>query len=177
MPIQHATFGYTIAFVCPGAVALWGVSRFSAEIRTWFGVAAKSETSVGGFLFILLAAISLGVFVSGVRWALIDNFLKMFEETKPPDFDRSKLTDADTLGSFAQMNEVFYRYYQFYANMLIAFVAAYIMWLAALGLAPWERPGMLAVALLVAISLFFSARDSLKRYFEHLREIMGREGN
>jgi hypothetical protein len=176
IPIQQTTFGYAIAFISPGVVVLWALSKFSQEVRGWFGIAANAEATVAGFLFVLLAAVALGVFASGVRWAIVDNVLELFPSTRQPDLDRTKLKDPDTLASYNQMTELYYRYYQFYSNMLVALIAAYVMWLCDLGLFPWQRPASLAGVAVVSVSLFASARDAWKRYYKHLREILGVKG-
>lgn len=170
--ISIPSFGFAIAFIAPGAVVLWGISRFSADVREWFGIAAEAETSVGGFLFVLLGAVAVGVFVSGVRWAIIDKTLERFASTKMPELDRSKLKSDDVRATYETLTEMYYRYYQFYANMLIAMVAAYSMWLADLGLNPLERPAASAGVITTGFFLFISAQDALSRYYRHVKEIL-----
>jgi hypothetical protein len=173
-PLQAGAFGYLIAFVAPGSVLLWGLSKFSEDIRRWFGFAAEAETTVGGFLFVALAAIALGVFISGVRWALVDQLLMEHRErTKKRDFKRSSLNDPEVKAAYELANELYYRFYQFYSNMLIAFLGTYVLWLVDLGTYPWHRPAATAAVVGISLSLYFSASDSLGRYYEHLEEILG----
>jgi hypothetical protein len=68
-------FGYTVAFMLPGLVGLYGLSFRIPMIRDWFGVAAAQSTTVGGFLFAAAASLGLGMFLSGVRWYCLDRFL------------------------------------------------------------------------------------------------------
>ena len=67
------SFGLTIAFLIPGAVGLYAASYFVPEIRDWFAVHDKTTVSVGGFLFVILGSIGMGVFVGAIRWAVLES--------------------------------------------------------------------------------------------------------
>ncbi len=51
--VSNANFGPLIAYLVPGATALWGFSRFSAPLRSWFAFTATASTfSTGNVLTI-----------------------------------------------------------------------------------------------------------------------------
>ena len=59
----------------PGIRGLWALGYHVEEIRGWLGSSQAAGTEVGGFLFVVLASVGLGVFLSGVRYFLFDRFL------------------------------------------------------------------------------------------------------
>jgi hypothetical protein len=166
------SFGVVIAFVAPGLLALWGISQYSPLISDWFGETSTDEPSVGGFLLVGLASLSVGVFVSGIRWAVVDSAMKLVG-VRPTNRDFSKLADPACLRAFDAMVEGRYRYYQFYSNSLIALFIAYGSWHARHEMWPWERPWVLSLVFVSGIFLFLSARDSLDGYYRDTEQLLG----
>ena len=70
-----------------------------------------------------LALLSLGLLLSGLRWATVDQFLErecwIFGEALPR-IDFKELDNKDTLVAFLRIVENHYRYYQYYSNSLVA---------------------------------------------------------
>ena len=60
-------FGLLIAFVLPGFVLLWGMAPYSSTISEWLGQATSNAPTVGGFLYVTLASVGLGVAQHGRR--------------------------------------------------------------------------------------------------------------
>jgi hypothetical protein len=166
------TFGVSIAFIAPGVVVIWGIAQHSDTVRQWFGSAAEAEVSVGGFLFVLLASLAMGVFVQGIRWALINPLVHLTGVEKK-NLDHSEWRDAEKLAAFTRTVEDFYRYYQFYSNMIVATLIAYALWLNSGGVWPWERPLTLVLGLPVLVVLFLSARNSMDNYLKAGERILG----
>ncbi len=161
-------FGLVIAFVLPGLVGLYALSYFEPAIRDWFGLAATQEASVGGFLFVVVSSIGAGVFLSGLRWLVLD-----WAFGPPPAVDsRRRAIDPQTEAIYEDIRSQHYRYYQFYANMLCAIVLLYVAWVVTT--APgWRAAGLRFLVLLGAsVILFLSARDAVHKYDEKVRHLL-----
>jgi len=157
-----------IAFLIPGFLSLWGLSRYVGDVRQWLGTASSASTSVGGFLFVVLASLGLGVFVSGVRYFLFDKFLLRWGVPKQvSDEEEAARTDALTQAVYEDLRDQFYRYYQFYANTAVALVFALVLWWFGGGLAALpgsKRAAVLSGAVVALVFLYFSARDSITKF-------------
>jgi hypothetical protein len=148
-------------------------------IREWFGATPQSQATAGGFLFVVLAAIAVGVFISGLRQLLLDQVVfERLLDLKRPVADESKLAQPEVRDAIRFSADSYYRYYQFYANMAVAVAIAYVAWI--LGDPVWSgwRLGGLLLLLSMLFVLIMSAKYSLTRYYTSLRGIflMG-EGN
>src|ERR1035441_9077609 len=131
-------FGVVIAFVAPGFVAFWAAAYHMPLATAWMAAAADKEQNVGVFLFVLLASLSLGLVVSGVRDLVIDNLLRWRflgkHAVSPLNLDWSK-ADEKKLILLLAARDNHYRYYQFYSNTLTAL----IFWAVARALAESPR--------------------------------------
>ena len=160
-------FGLLIAFVLPGFTALWGIAQVSAPVRAWMGTPPADPPTVAGFLNITVASITAGLAVSTVRWLLIDS-LHHRTGVRPPDWDFSALTR--NVAAFALVVDHYYRYYQFYANMLVSLALVLAARWATVepSAVGWPDAGLLA---LMAV-FFLGSRDSLKRYYARGGQLM-----
>jgi len=71
--------------------------------------------------------------------------------------------------------EIHYRYYQFYANMLVAAAVAYALFRGAHGFGPYLV--VLDVGFVMIEAVFFvTSRDNLRLLVDHISEIMWRTG-
>lgn len=162
-------FGLIIAYLIPGAVALYGVSYFVPTVHGWFGATPENSPSLGGFLYLTIAALAAGMTVSTVRWGLLDP-LHHATGIKPPVLDFAEL--ADSVDAFDYLVEIHYRYYLYYANLVVALVFAYILRHVALAASgyPW---GWWDVAFLVLESIFFlGSRDTLSKYYRRTERLL-----
>ncbi len=166
-------FGVLIAFIAPGFVALKATSYHSATAADWMANAALREQTVGVFLFALLASLSLGLGVSGVRALLVDRLFQksLWKYSVPRPLILWHLADETRLTTLVTIRDNYYRYYQFYANTAVALLIWAIARCVALGEAMSWRMLFTGVAI---IALLFSAHDSWERYvkavnglFEH----------
>lgn len=160
--VSTRNFGYLIAYILPGVVTLAGLSRYSEIVRSWFVTAPAQSPTVGGFLFLTLASVAVGMTVSAIRWLVLDT-LHHATGIQQPHWDFSVL--QDNYAAFDGAVENHYRYYQCYSNMQVAIAAAVLMqWPVWLALFPNQRQA--SFALLVILSLFFLAsRDALAKYY------------
>ncbi len=123
------SFGLIIGFLIPGMVGLYGVSLHVETIEGWFSVASTAQSSsVGGFLFVLVASIGVGVFISNVRWLVLERWIWKRE---PPKHDASARKGTQTELVYQNLVWQFYDFYLFAANMMFALGLLYLAWLAA----------------------------------------------
>ena len=158
-------FGVVIAFVAPGFIAFLSASYHLPAAGAWMAAASDKEQNVGVFLFVLLASLSLGLVVSGVRALVLDRLLRssiLGRYAVPPlNLDWSRVDDKKLL-VLLTIRDNHYRYYQFYSNALVASV----LWALtkALAGAPTLRCIQWLLIAAVIVALLLSARDALLRY-------------
>ena len=158
--LSSKNFGLLIAYLLPGFVALLGVSYFSATVRGLLTITeATTAPTVGGFLYLTLASVAAGLTASTVRWAVIDT-LHHRTGIRPPGWDFGRLQEH--VEAYIILVENHYRFFQFYANMLMSLVFTWACRRAALS--PPLGWFDLAFGLLVVI-LFAGSRDALAKYY------------
>lgn len=157
-----ANFGLVIAYVLPGFTALQGFPLLSPSAIAW-GTGEDPNPQLSAFLSSTVMALAAGLTVSTVRWFVIDK-LHHLTGLKPPARDFSKLEER--VGAFEYLVLVHYRYYKFYANMVVALLWRY---------AVHDYPlGLRGAACLPFVLLFFLAsRDSLRKYYRRTGELLG----
>src|SRR5688500_5709692 len=126
------SFGLSIAFLIPGAVGLYAASFFAPIIRHWFS-APTDGSMVGGFLFVVLGSAGMGVFISGMRWVVLDwlicQQLKLHWLPEPPnDIDQALRRHKECEAAYQDLRFSHYQFAQFYLNMPFALLLAYIAW-------------------------------------------------
>jgi len=163
-------FGLVIAYLLPGGIGLWGVGQMSPAFNDWLGTAALTSVTVGGFLTATLLALAMGLLASTVRWLLIDP-LHHKTGVKPPHWDFAHLAEREE--AYELLVEIHYRYYQFYANSIVALTFALIALLAR-GTSVVEKLS-LGSAILVLIAIFFAgSRDTLRKYYSRAGALLRR---
>jgi hypothetical protein len=131
-------------------------------------MSAKDAPLIGSFLFATIASLALGLLVSAVRMAIFDSFLYYVTRLKKPRINSSKLKNKDTLAAWSAIIEGHYRYYQYYANYVVAIAAAFGSYLVVKG-----QPALL-ISGLVAATLFilgWVARQELRSFNERAEDI------
>jgi hypothetical protein len=167
MDILSRQFGLVIAYLLPGFVALIGIAPLSPTVAGWLH--ADQTASFGAPVYALLAATASGMVVSCFRWFFVD-WVHLLTGVTPPVFDARAL-DAHP-AAFNLLVESHYRYYQFYANTLVAVVWTY-------SIHRWLRTDLLmslgtnlAVLILCAV-LFAGSRDALTKYRNRSSQLVG----
>jgi len=69
------SFGLLIAFLLPGLAGLYAVTFWSADASALFENFLKVHSDVGYFLFMVLAALTVGLFVAMLRSFLFEFWL------------------------------------------------------------------------------------------------------
>jgi hypothetical protein len=157
----------------PGAVGLYAASFYVPVIRDWFAVQPDSST-VGGFLFVVLGSAGMGVFISGIRWLVLDWFVCQKLDIKwlpepPSDLDQNRRRHQDCEAAYQDLRFSHYQFSQFYLNMPFALGIAYVAWFFD-GDSSREHAVWLAVLMFIADGvLLASGRHALQRYAQKLK--------
>ena len=166
--VTNANFGPLIAYLVPGATVLVGFSQFSPVLRSWFGSAPADAPTIGGFLYLTVASLAVGMTVSAIRWALIDT-LHSLTGLPLPRLDFSRL--GQNVEAFGLLIEIHYKHFQYYSNMVVASAIAYTCYRVKLG-------GMLPlrwldIAFVVLEAIFFiTSRDCLRKYYTRSQQLL-----
>jgi hypothetical protein len=163
------SFGFLIAFGLPGFVVVAMVLYAFGLLDSWL---AGTEQS-GKIVFLIMSALTVGVFLSGVRWAIFDKLLMPAAGRKNPETDFGPImANADTREALTVSIEHCYRHYQFFANTAVAVLVAYGVRFSASS-RPALCEGLIETAIMAVIelSLFFSARDALGNYYADQRSL------
>lgn len=156
--VSNDTFGPLIAYLVPGATALVGLSPFLPPVQGWLAGTPAGAPTIGGFLYLTVAALAAGMTVSALRWVVVDT-LHARTGLPPPALDFSHL--GPNVEALRLLIEIHYRHYQFYANMVVATAVAWAAHRFAVG---WDAPaGPLDLAALVLLPVFYAtSRDTLR---------------
>lgn len=168
---SNDNFGPLVAYLVPGATALWGLTPHSATLRSWATTAPADAPTIGGFLYLSLAALAVGMALSAVRWAALDRVLhRLGAGTPPRDFSRL----GAHVAAFSLLIEIHYRHYLFFGNMVVATAVAY----AGIRLGPAAPPpGWIDLGVLLLEGIFLAAaRDTLRKYNDRGRQLLEPRG-
>ena len=159
--INSNNFGLLIAYLVPGFVALWGIGIVSPTVANWLTVNPDASPTIGGFLFGTIAAVAAGLVVNAIRWHIVDP-LHYASGVPRKNWDYSKLPQQMAAFQFLVSNQ--FRYYECYANMMVAFAFTSAIWM---GSTANISGNVVAVFLCVELVLWNASRRTLKNY--HLR--------
>ncbi len=168
--VSSSNFGLLIANVVPGFAALWGASYFSETVRVWLGSSPVNAPTVGGFLYVTIASVALGLTVSSVRWLLIDT-IHHRTGIREPEWDFSRL--QKNIAAYRTLVEIHYQYYQFFANGLVALVFVYVARRLTLGFFSSPLGWADVVFCLVGTAYFVTSRDNLRKYYSRVAMLLG----
>ena len=110
--VSNDNFGPLIAYLVPGATVLLGASPFFPVFRMWFATTPPDAPTIGGFLYLTLASLGVGMTVSAIRWATVDQ-IHARTGLRIPRRDFSKL--GRNVEAFSLLIRIHYEHYQFYA--------------------------------------------------------------
>lgn len=169
--ITNANFGPLIAYLVPGATALFGISEFFPALRSWFATTPADAPTIGGFLYLTIASLACGMVVTAIRWAVVDTFHRL-TGLPPPVLDFSKL--GANVEAFNLLIEIHYRHYQAYSNELIALAIAYVCYRVRHGFLPL---GSLDAGFVFLEAIFLiTSRDTLSKYFSRTKQLLSTPG-
>lgn len=168
--VTSRNFGILIAYLLPGFVVLLGLAPLSPTVEAWLQGTQTNAPTLGGFLYVTAGSMAAGMIASGFRWIVVDTIHHACG-LRRPEFDDARL--AEKLPAIQMLIEIHYRYYQFYANMLVALVFLHAAWRA--GGARSQVDGFdIDVALVVIdLVLFAASRDALRKYYRRSSRVLG----
>lgn len=154
-------FATTIAFALPGLAVLVGASTVTPVIAGWFGAAATGTTIVG-FLFVVFAAIAVGMVVTALRWWIFERF-HVGPYRLVPVTDVA-VNEQQRTPAYEDLRFSHYYHYLASANMAIAIPLAVLIWI--IGAHPaWQDAVVVgSIAAPVVAVLGAAGRDALARY-------------
>jgi hypothetical protein len=152
-------FGLIIAYLLPGFVALIGVAGLAPTVGVWLHP-NDGGLGIGPPVYAILAALAAGMIVSCFRWLLIDP-LHHLTGVADPIFNAKALEERPS--AFSYLVEAHYRYYQFYANTLVAVIWTYTIH-RVLRTSSLLRPSTDLAVLILCGVLFVGSRDALSKY-------------
>jgi hypothetical protein len=161
--VSGTNFGLLITYVLPGFTAVQGLPFLNSSSANWGVTADAGGSTLAGFLSGTVEAIAVGLTVSTVRWFVIDR-LHHYTGLRPPSWDFALL--EKNVAAFQLLLDSHYRYYKFYANMVVALVCAYAARDCPLG---WHG----LVYWLLAALFLLAARDALGKYYERPGHLLG----
>lgn len=168
--VSARKFGLLIAYVLPGFVVLWGAGCVCPPVHLWLVGSTASGPDVGGFLHISIGSVAAGMTVSALRWAVVDG-LHALTGLPRPVWNDTRLNER--LEAFEALVDNHFRYYQFYANTLVALALAYPTWRLTSN-APafcWADLGFVLVE-----GVFLAAsRDALRHYYRRTALLLGQQ--
>ena len=176
-------FGLAIAFLAPGMIGLYAASLHVAMLRSWFEAASRGQTTIGGFLPMLIAASGAGVFLSGMRWHLVEERIREHAGV-PAEHGTAGRRDAGTELAYQNIRAQHYDFYLFYSNTLVALGVLWLAWLPGQLVAlpagiSWTTVKPILITALAAATgwmLFASAADAYKRYQKKRAELLQTHG-
>lgn len=162
-------FGLIVAYLLPGFIGLAGLSPLFPAVQDWLQPVKEGAFGFGPPIYAILSAIAVGMIVSCMRWLIIDH-LHHWTGIRRPEWNDSALDRC--LDAFNYIVEAHYRYYQFYANTLVALLLAYGMNRLGGKLPLLDMGTDLGVFLLCAV-LFVGSRDALAKYYLRTGRLIG----
>ena len=169
MEISGRQFGLLIAYLLPGFIGMAGVAPLSPIVAAWLQGQSLGTAGVSPSLFMLMGAVTLGLIISCFRWLLIDSALHRTGLRRPVWKDHRL---DESLEAFDYLVENHYRYYQFYANTLMAILWSYSVHRAVKS-SPLLGHGTDLGALILCAVLFAGARDTLAKYYQRTSRLIG----
>lgn len=167
--LSARNFGLLIAYILPGFVAVWGLSLECEPLRVWLSGPIGEGPSLAGIPYVLAASIGAGMTASGVRWAVLDT-LHHRTGIPSPKWNDARLIDRLPVYQF--FIEIHYRYYQFYANSLVAGLFSYTLWRWH-SPCTWECLGADAAFASLAGVFYAGSRDTLRKYYSRTAALLG----
>lgn len=160
-------FGLLIAYVLPGFVVMSGAALLYPPVRLLISPTLGLADGVESTAFVALSTLLAGMFVSALRWLLIDT-LHHVTGLKRPAWNDAVLPDK--LPAFSFIVEDHYRYYPCNANLAIAFACVYIAWRV-------QQPPFVLWAdeafLLIEFLFLATSRDNLRKYYARAARLLG----
>jgi hypothetical protein len=163
-------FGYVIAYVLPGFVALWGLRPLSPTVSDWLSTSPSFPAGIEAIAFVSITSIGAGMTVSAARWFFVDSMHAMTGVRRPIWNDA---TLNDRLPAFESLVDAHFRYYQFHANMAVALAFAFTVAVFMDALPAGSFAGWTAAFVALESLLLITSRDNLRHYYRRVSLLLG----
>jgi hypothetical protein len=167
--ISSRQFGLIVAFLIPGFIGLAGVAPLMPIVGEWLRPAKLGDFGIGPTVYAIMAATGVGMIVSCMRWLVVDHALQWMG-VRPSGWDFERL--GSRLEAWDYLNANFYRYYQFYANTLVAVSWAYPI-NRFFQTSPFLGLGTDFGVVFLCVVLFLGSRDALSKYYARSGQLLG----
>ncbi len=159
-------FGFVIAYLIPGFIVVNGIGEVSPTVANWLAV--STNPTIGGFFYIVLLSLLVGLTCSTVRWLCLDSFHR-WRGLKPTKWEMERL--SKNIEAFDLIVSYHYRYYQFYGNVLVAVPVTLALFGYTSGPSQIES---ITIVIVVAFELLFfvGSNDSFRKYVHRSNELL-----
>jgi len=170
--VSANNFGPLVAYLVPGATVLLGLRPFSPLLQSWFAATAADAPTIGGFLYLTITSVAVGMIVNAIRWSVVDT-LHAWTGLPLPTLDFSRL--GENVSAYQLLIQIHYHHFQFHANMLVATAIAYVAYRAHTGI--HGTFGWLDIGIVLLEGVFYvTSRDTLAKYFKRTHQLLQPRG-
>ncbi len=161
-------FGYVIAYLLPGLIGVYALSLWYEPLNVVFNAFVTSQSTTSIFLFVMLAALFLGVELMAFRWVIFDLIFCRKMQLGADEFQR--LSAPNMIPAFQVAVDQHYRYHQFWGALVFVFPILFfgIAREPGVSIVSWEG----FVGIIVEVVTFFAARNAYCRYVARARVIL-----
>lgn len=174
--ISGRQFGLIVAFIIPGFIGLAGLAPLVPLVGEWLQPVNLGAFGIGPTIYALMAATAVGMILSCLRWLVVDHVLE-WSGIRDAAIDFRQF--GNHLEAFDYLSDNHYRYYQFYANTLVAILVAYPIDRLLRTSPVLGTPTDIGIFFL-SVVLFLGSRDALSKYRSRASQLVGQaaeEGN
>jgi hypothetical protein len=162
-------FRLLIAYLVPGLLFVYSLSLHIPKVYMLLG-GDKMVPEGPAVVLIIILSIGAGIFVNAFTWAVIRPIIELTSISRPK-LDYSKVNN-EKLEAFRVIVDENFRYYQAYSNIFSAFIILICSYLA---LRKSIDLKYMVPSLAGLIILFVAARDSLKRTYINMANLLIKE--
>lgn len=168
--VTSTSFGLLIAFLLPGAAALYVGSYWSTRLERVFEVFLTAQSTVGLFFVLTLAALVIGLQITLLRWLIFEKWFAKKSVLGATDF--AALKDDQVLTAFRAAVDEHYRYHQFWGG--IAIVLPLVI-LTVLSKTACSLAMFVITAALIGMEVLtcVAAQEAYARYIARAKAILG----
>jgi len=166
--VSNDNFGPLVAYLVPGATVLLGLQPHFPILQNWFAATSPDAPTLGGFLYLTVASLAVGMTVNAIRWVVLDT-IHAKTGLRPPALNFARLAGREQAMSI--LIDIHYKHYQFHGSMWIATAIAYAGYRTSTGLAGMTGWFDLGVAL-IEVVFFLMSRDTLRRYYMRSQQLL-----
>lgn len=161
--ISILNFGQVIAYLIPGFIGVYALSRVSTFLRKLVDLTFDDSFKLQGIMILFLMSMAIGLLISAIRSIFVD---KWVTKSNRLDFklDYSKLCNNDIRVAYDTIVQNSWRFTQYYGNMCIATLMLFCFNMAIIYVPRIKDYWLLSVFFFGAIIILFLAyQNEFKR--------------